>query len=253
MYFDVQGIVIQEKPFGETSKHLSVLTAHRGVIFVTAKGVKKLSAKNFAVAQLFAFSDMTLYGSGPYFTLTDAKLHESFYPLRNDPIVLSLACYLSELASICATVSDEESELLRLFLNTLWFLQQKPERHKFAKVVFELRLMFGSGYMPEFVCSACGCDMSEGSFNIATGDFICSKCKEQEEASTNISSINNLQEESITAMKYIAMCDLKRLFAFTISDQSLKQLSILSEEYVCYRVDGCNMRLHYYKDMTSLS
>lgn len=246
MYFNVQGIVIQEKSFGETSKHLSVLTAHRGVIFVTAKGAKKLSAKNFAAAQLFAYSDMTLYGSGPYFTLTDAKLIESFYSLRNDPVVLSLACYLAELSAVSATVSDEESELLRLFLNTLWFLNQKPEAHTFAKSVFELRLMFGSGYMPEFVCSACDCEITVGCFDASSGEFTCSECQ------LTRSEGKKLLEETIDAMKYIAFCDLKRLFAFSLSDKALKQLSALTEEYVCYRVDGCNTKLVFYKNMASL-
>jgi len=243
MYFKIQGIVIRESNFGENSKHLSVLTAHRGVIFVTAKGAKKLSSSNFAASQLFAYSDMTLYGSnGPYYTLTEVKLLENFYSLRNDPVVFSLACYFAELASISATVSEEESELLRLLLNTLWFLQANTERHAFIKAVFELRLMFSSGYLPDFYCTKCGEEVRNGSFNAETGEFLCANCAPGEES---------LMSEVIAAMRYIAVCDLKRLFAFTISDNAQNTLVTLAERYLYYRVEGCYGKLSYYKNMAA--
>ena len=244
MYFKIQGIVIKESAFGENSKHLSVLTAHRGVVFVTAKGAKKLSSSNFAVSQLFAFSEMTLYGSkGPYYTLTDAKLLENFYSLRNDPVVFSLACYFAELAAISATVSEEDNELLRLLLNSLWFLQENFDRHTFIKAVFELRMMFASGYLPDFYCSQCGAEVINGDFNIETGEFYCSYCNNSDES--------NQMSEVIAAMKYIASCDLKRLFAFTISESAQNKLTSLAERYLCYRVEGCYGKLSYYKNMAA--
>lgn len=244
MYFKIQGVVIKESSFGENSKHLSVLTAHRGVIFVTAKGAKKLSSSNFAASQLFAFSDMTLYGNnGPNYTLTEVKLIENFYSLRNDPVVFSLACYFAELASISATVSEEDNELLRLFLNSLWFLQENIDRHAFIKAVFELRLMFSSGYLPDFYCAQCGAEIKNGTFNIETGEFICADCSTSDE--------DQQMAEVIAAMRYIASCDLKRLFAFTISEDAQNKLTTLAERYLCYRVEGCYGKLSYYKNMAA--
>ena len=244
MYFKIQGIVIKESTFGENSKHLSVLTAHRGVVFVTAKGAKKLSSSNFAASQLFAFSEMTLYGNnGPYFTLTDVKLIENFYSLRNDPVVFSLACYFAELAAISATVSEEDNELLRLLLNSLWFLQDNFDRHAFIKAVFELRMMFSSGYLPDFYCTQCGIEVQSGSLNIETGEFTCDNCYNNDD--------NKQMNEVIAAMKYIASCDLKRLFSFAVSDDAQNKLSALAERYLCYRVDGCYGKLAYYKNMVA--
>lgn len=248
MYFKIDGIVIKEKPFSETSKTLTVLTAHRGVIYLNARGARKLSAKNFTTAQLFAYSEMTLYGNkGPFYTLTDAKLIENFYDLRNDPIILSLACYLAELATITATVSEEDDELLRLFLNSLWFLQENPERHIFVKAVFELRLMFNAGFCPDFSCCECGSDISEGRFNIETGELFCKSCPAGEGGGKLIPA------EVISALKYIAYCDLRRVFAFSLSEHSQTLLASLAEKYLCYRVEGFHKRLAYYKQMAEFN
>ncbi|HBL84076.1 MAG: DNA repair protein RecO [Clostridiales bacterium GWF2_38_85] len=244
MYFNVQGIVIKEKAFSESSKHLTVLTQHRGVLYVTAKGVRKLSSKSFALSQLFACSDITLYGNGPTYTLTDGKLIENFYNLRNDAAILSLACYFCDVAAAVSTVTDEETEQYRLLLNTLWLLQSKPELSIFIKAVFELRIMFGIGYLPEFNCSECGNEIFEGYFNGESGEMFCNNCIPQ-----NTYCFGTLNKEIVRTLKHIAISDLKKLYSFTVTDDILKQLSTLAEKYLCYRIENCHNSLNYYKSI----
>ena len=41
---EVEGIIIDEKPYGETSKILNIITKDKGVIGVLAKGAKRLKS-----------------------------------------------------------------------------------------------------------------------------------------------------------------------------------------------------------------
>ena len=116
----VNGIVIREKPLGEKGKLLYVLTQYEGVIAVKATGAKNISASYLKSAQLFAYSELNIYDKNKHYTLTEAKLIESFYDLRKDVSVFALASYICELALLTAVPSDDG--ILRLLLNCLYAL-----------------------------------------------------------------------------------------------------------------------------------
>ena len=48
---EVEGIIIDEKPYGETSKILNIITKDKGVIGVLAKGSKRLKSPLRSVSE----------------------------------------------------------------------------------------------------------------------------------------------------------------------------------------------------------
>ena len=121
---------------------LTVLTAEHGKISVSAKGAKKTNGRFLAVSQQFCYSSMQLYeGKNSIYTLSDARLINSFYDLRKD---LDTVFTAGEIAKLTLKVSQPEfgdNDLMRLLLNTLYFLSKGEKNRELLAVIFKIRLV----------------------------------------------------------------------------------------------------------------
>ena len=244
MYTDIQGLVIAEKKQGESGKLLTVLTPNLGVLKISTKGGTKLTSSLFASSQLFAYSDMTIYQKGNFYTLTEATVKDVFFELNENLVSLSLACWLCEIASSVSVGADEQGEIFRLLLNSLWYLSKNPEKHAFIKAVFELRVLFMIGFCPDLVCVECGeepkCDVI---FDYGSGDIFCAECaKAQGERIF-------LRRDVYLALKYIAMCPPKRVFSFSVGEDDERVLSQFSERFLINMTGIHTAKLDFYKNM----
>lgn len=244
MYTNVQGLVIGEKQTGEGGKLLTVLTPNLGVLKVMAKGGTKLSSSLFASSQLFAYSDMTIYRKGNFLTLTEAVVKDVFFELNENVASLSLACWFCEVASAVSVGESEQGEIFRLLLNSLWYLSKKPERYRFIKAVFELRVAFLIGFCPELTCVKC-MEEPEGDviFDHSTGELFCTEC---ESLGTGRML---LKRDAFLAFKYIALCSPKRVFSFTIGEEDENTLSLLSERFLINMTGISTVKLDFFKNM----
>ena len=57
---EVEGIIIDEKPYGETSKILNIITKDKGVIGVLAKGAKRLKSPLRSVSERFCYASFKI-------------------------------------------------------------------------------------------------------------------------------------------------------------------------------------------------
>ena len=151
-----KAIVLAEATYGEGSKMLTALSDEFGRISIAAKGAKSAKSRFLAASQQFCYSSMELStGRNGIYTLCEADLINSFYGLRENVDALFLA---SDIASAVLKVSREEDrdeELLRLTLNTFYFLAQteNAERLTLAKDIFRIRISYDQGFfaVPESV------------------------------------------------------------------------------------------------------
>jgi len=142
------GIVIRVKPYGERDKLVTLLTADRGVITVSAKGALKLTASFSRCTQLYAYSHLTLYEKNGFYTLLEGALIASFFSLSENLDCFALAAYLCEASAAVVVPNDGEGEILNLLLNALYALKSNLFTPEFIKAVFELRLAALSGLEP---------------------------------------------------------------------------------------------------------
>ena len=222
---------------------MTILTASHGKLTVTARGAIRKNSKLAAVTGLLAFSEMTLFQNRDRWTITEARSVEQFIGLRSDLALLSLGSYFAELAE---AVSDEDSlnqELLPLCLNALYALSEGLHSPMLIKPAFELRLMTISGFAP-LIDSCSGCDKDEPEFaffDLAGGTLLCDDCASYGDL--------RLSRGAIHAARYIVGCDAKKLYAFSIGDQTLKELSYATEKYLLTHLDRSFRTLDYFKGL----
>lgn len=246
----LNGIVIKQRSFGENDKFADILTEN-GIIEIPVKGVKKINSKNSCSAQLFAYSRFCIDERNGRKFLNSAEPIHIFYGLRDNLEKLSLASYFADLLKYCITEETRNDNILRLFLNTLYFLEKNLKSCMFLKSVFELRLVSEIGLMPDILaCRNCGSfEPEEIYFSFTKSNFCCMECH-----------IKNPENESgikanlplLKAIRHIILSDLNRLFSFKISERIQETLSYLSEQYIISHFERSFSTLEFYKSIKDM-
>ncbi|MBQ8759162.1 MAG: DNA repair protein RecO, partial [Clostridia bacterium] len=126
--FTINAVVLREARYKEADAIITLLTAEKGIITASVKGIYKSGSKNRAGVQLFCYSEFELtQGKGGYIVKT-ALLKELFYDIRVNPEFYAFACYISEIASAFCTSENDETEVFRLTLNAFASLNMKEDR-----------------------------------------------------------------------------------------------------------------------------
>ena len=244
------GIVIREQLQGENDKLLTILTPE-GKVYAYAKGVKKISSKNAPACQLFVFSEFEFLEKGSRLTVKTAVSKELFYNMRSDMARYSLACYFAEVLNLVTTENNDETEVLRLFLNTLFALANKPELPLWLiKGAFELRLMCCIGLSPDFNnCFGCGCEIEIGkvnTFSFEESALLCESCKKSNTAYTC-----TLSADVCLALKYISNAPSNAFLSFKLSEALCGEFAFVCENYLIHNTERNYETLRIYKSIIS--
>ena len=79
----VKGLVLRETPVGDNDKLLTLLTAERGKMTVSGRGVRSLRNLHRASTQQVCYASFPLVKSkSKYPYISDSELIESFWPAR---------------------------------------------------------------------------------------------------------------------------------------------------------------------------
>lgn len=251
----VDGIVLKERSVGEQDKFIDILTREYGVIELSVKGAKKINGKSSNSSQLFAYSRFCIQKRGSRFYLNSAEPIHIFYDLRTSLSAISLASYFAEVLRFCCTEeSSGNGDVMRLFLNSLHYLEKNLRSEAMLKSLFEFRLMAEIGYMPDIVgCRGCGIYEAEKLFfDVANGFFMCGECFEEEEFfSEETNNFLGISLPVLNAVRHIVLTDFDRLFNFKLSDSAQSVLSQLSESYLTAHLERNFGTLNFYKTLTN--
>lgn len=245
MYFKTEGLVLRETEYRDADKLLTVLTKDRGQLTLRARGVRSRNSKLKSGCQLLAYAEFTVFDGKNTMTVDEAVPIELFLPLRQDIELLSLASYFAQAAEVLSQEDEHNSDLLSLCLNCLYGLSKLQKPQLLVKAAFELRAACIAGYEPMLDgCSVCG-NPQPDRFLMSDGMLRCSACLLPGEESLRLPVIPG----TLAAMRYIVSCDLKRLLSFKLGDDSLRQLSGLTETYFLTQLERGFFSLDFYKSL----
>ena len=241
----VRGIVIRETGYRESDRLLKILSSE-GLITAYAKAASNIKSKKFSATAQFCYSDFLLFQGGDMYIVKEASEKEVFFELRQDVEKLAVALYFCELLDSVVPESSDTDEILRLFLNCLYFLCKSDKGIDMIKAIFELRLMCLIGFMPN-VSQCCECGREECSsvrFDIYGGAICCENC-----ANAFIGKSNLLTLSGLSVVRHIVYSDFSKLFNFTASEETLRMVSDITEQYAEVRAERHFKTLSYYKSV----
>lgn len=245
MYMTIRGVVLRVTDYNDRDALLTLLTQDQGKITVKARGLRRKNSPLIAPCQLLAYGEFTLFDYKGQYTINEAQSIELFMSLRRDLSKLSLGTYFAQAAEVLSQEDYPSPELHSLLLNCLFALSNLKLQERQIKAVFELRAACLSGYTPDlFGCHMCG-NQNPDRFDLSAGQLECQNCRSRESTGIRMPVTIAVLE----AMRYICLCDPKRLFSFRVSDETLGQLSVLTEAYLTTQLERGFSTLDFYKSL----
>ena len=233
----IKGIVVQSSPYGDNDRMLTILTREKGVISVSAKGVKSLKNKNSQSAMPLCYSEFVLKEKGDIYSLVSADIEESFYSLREHVEALSYGVYFAQLAAFVVGRDNVAHDEMRLLLNCLYVLSKAPERYRVLCAAFEVKICEYAGFAPYVESCACG---NEGEFfSVRNGECVC-KLHKTEEAKP-------ISPDAKKVIEYVQNADLKEALLFDTRDSLAKEVSELMEAFLSCQMGRLPKSLDYIK------
>ena len=245
MYLNTKGLVIRVTPYNDTDAILSVLTPNHGKLSVKARGLRRKNSPLIAPCQLLAYAEFTLFEYRGMYTVNEAASVELFSSLRKDLQKLSLGSYFAQAAETMSQEDLPNPDLLSLVLNCLYALSKLGLPDAMVKAVFELRSACLCGYAPDlYGCYRCGCDYPDR-FDITEGRLECGPCRDPQSSGLRMP----LTPGVLDAMRYICVCDSRKLFSFSASADTLELLSSVTESYLSTQLERGFSSLDFYKSL----
>lgn len=254
------GLVIRERQIGEADKLLTVLTPKYGKLTVSGKGAASLRSKHMVSSQPFCYSNFVFRRTRKYFYIAESDMTECFFDIRYDVEKLALASYFCDVANDVALEDSDESELMRLMLNTLYALANGKYRSiELLRAAFEFRTAVQSGYMPQLDgCEICGETTEKMIFDVMNGSLRCHACAGIKEASDfdedRTADIRFEISTAVTeALVYISQAPVERYLSFSLSEEEHPCISKLAETYLHSHLEHGFSSLTYYKKLRDSS
>ena len=237
----LRALGLREVDFGDYDRYLTALE-------ILCKNARRGKKQNPAARQ-FCYSEFILYERGGKYTLREAGLVHSFFPLTQDIERYALACYLAELASALATPDEDSPALCVLLLHALRALESGGREPTLVKAAFEWRVMAESGYAPDLSgCGVCGRGIERPPvyFSVRAGTAADGVCAER------VGGYERLADSALRALTHVLTCDTRRVYAFSLTGPARAQFCRMGEAYVLYHLGRGFDSLAFYRSVAPL-
>ncbi len=179
-----EAIVLRKQDLRETSLILTFYTKGFGKIKGIIRGVRgPRTPCGTSALELFAHDEIVFYERrrSEFYTISQCDLIDFFSPVRVDLLRFAHATYILELLDSLTPLTDRNSSVFDLLLNSLHLLAGKSSPRRIARV-FEIRLLSLLGIMPLLEsCVCCGAKpLGEAKFSFKHGGVLCQTCLDKD-------------------------------------------------------------------------
>ncbi len=243
MFEKTKGLILRRTKFGEAHAYVTALTAD-GLVTFTAYGIMSPKSKSFASCQPYTLSELVLTKKGERLTLSEASTIMHIVRQGVDFERLTLANYISSMASETSFTPEDAPAIYSLTCTALSLTASGDIPTKIIKAVFEMRLTACLGFYPDLEeCSICSKKPAGGIFVPRDGNIICHSCAVSDE----IRGVG-VTEGLISALRHMLALDDRRAFGIKFSDPVLENaFCTLAEQFSTEHLDCAIGALKFYK------
>lgn len=221
MVINVEGIVLNSKNYGDTSKVLDIFTKEYGIVGVIAKGCKSLRSNLRSVTDKFTYATFTLYYKKDKLSiLNEASVINNFSKIKKDIEKISYASFLLDLTNQVYKQSND-NELYDLLIGALLRINEDFNPLIITNIV-ELKYLEYLGVMPNLNgCSICGSKVVV-TLSSDKGGYLCNKCRTNEPI---------VDEKVLKLIRIYYYIDLNKISTFTIDSSIVNKANHFIDEY----------------------
>lgn len=222
----ISGVVLSESNMGDFDKMLTILTPNFGKISCVAKGARRPRSALLAGSQIFCFGEYLMYKGTNTYHINSVEPIEVFYNIRTDLDKLNVAVHINKIVQDVTGENQNCFNIMQLLLNTLYVISETDKNLDLVLSIFKLRLLSILGFRPN-VNECVNCKGKEDLiyFSLRDNGVKCKNCGKQDKSSITIS------ESTYNAIKYTITAPPKKLFSFSIKDESLEEFKLVTKLY----------------------
>ena len=182
----LNGIVLRYADYKENDRIMTLLTRERGLVSVTARGVRAIKKSNAAaVKDVYCFGEFVIYERSGIYYVSSSTLIEAFYPIREDYDRLTAAAQIAKMTEKAA-LNENNEQLFSLVYHAFSFLAYAEIEPIDMLLAFASKLIAAAGYEPVITrCAVCGKSVLDAKairFSDRHGGSVCDECAEDEPA-----------------------------------------------------------------------
>lgn len=239
MYQNTLAVVLRAENYRDNDKMLTLFTQESGRVEALARGCRKTGSSLSPAASPFVCAEVQLYSKQNHTTLTQCRLKDSFYEIREDMDSFACGSLLLSICEKCIVPESPERRLFALLVNCLYALKKKADPVDTA-LFFALRLLSVLGQQIELdSCAVCG----KGNLiklDIAEGAAYCADCAGIDKAGTLGAKASYYGENFIRLLRLMQHSPVKSIIDTGFGAE--RSLALLFIEGVLLSIQAENLK-----------
>ncbi len=219
---EIEGIVLSETNYSESSKILNILTKEHNVIGIISKGCRNMKSKLRGVSRKLLYGRFYIYyKENGLSTLTNVDVINSYNNILQDLEKVSYAALILDLV-YQVSKQNKDDMLFDLLKNTLDKINEGFNPLVLTNIL-ELKLLDFLGVKPNIdSCSICGSTKNIVSLNSTAGGYVCSDCYTDE---------GYCKEITIKLIRMFYYVDIKNIEKLDIDNKNVKEINDFLDDY----------------------
>ncbi|MFI3307581.1 MAG: DNA repair protein RecO [Mycoplasmatota bacterium] len=221
MLLEVDGIIIKEKNYGETSKIVDIITSDYGVISCLAKGARTIKSSIRSVTGKMTYGKFIIYyKKDKLSTFKSCDVYNHFKNINKDIEKISYASYLLELTQ--QVVKQTNANLLNLLIDTLVKIDEGFNPLILTNII-ELKYLDYLGVMPSIdSCCVCGNKTNIVTLSSLKGGLVCDSCRTKEFI---------VDKKTIKLIRLFYYVDISKIEKLDINEKLIKEINFFIDNY----------------------
>ena len=217
----IEGIVLSETNYSESSKILNVLTKEYGLIGIISKGCRNMKSKLRGVSRKLLLGTFHIYYKPTGLsTLISVDVINSFSKTLMDLEKISYASFILDLAH--QVVRQTEEDIYEILKDTLVKLEEGLDPIALTNIL-ELKLLDYLGVSPSIdACAHCGSDKQIVTLSSDAGGYICKDCYQNEPL---------VSDKTIKMIRMYYYVDIKNITKLDVSKEITQEINRFLDDY----------------------
>ena len=176
MLKEVEGFILTETPYGESSKIINVLTKEYGIIGIIAKGAASMKSKNRVATLKLTYAKFNIYyKENKLSTLVSADIINPLKNIRSDIFLISYLTYLAELTYQVVKQSNAQ-DIYDDFITSILKIEEGLDPLVITNIL-EIKYLEKLGVLFNLdECVICGSKTGIATISADAGGFVCKNC-----------------------------------------------------------------------------
>ncbi|MEW6074691.1 MAG: DNA repair protein RecO [Candidatus Omnitrophota bacterium] len=229
-----EAIVLNRRPFRETSLIADFFTLEFGKINGLLKGIRTEPQKFSSPVELFSLNEIIFYRrqNSDIQLVSQCDLKHNFDAIRRDVTKVSLASVMMELLQAVMPAEEKNEEIFKLASASLQEMESCVRPEKIA-TIFKIKLLSLSGFKPHLdSCVSCGNKiLSQSKFSLSLGGLICATCNHKDK------NARLIFRGTIATILHIEKNEMKNNLNLGMNPQIKTELNLILNAFLTYHLE----------------